>query len=369
MKAKKLLKGVLLLVAVIGLSSWGQQGHYKISYCSALSFNSQMNQFLPWAQLLADHASDADARKSTDPNEAPKHYIDIDNYSEFISTGTIPQSYAVIVGEYGQSVVVNNGIIPWATKTTYDSLKSCFIRKDWNQAMLYASDLGHYVGDGHMPLHITANYNGQMTGNSGIHSRYESTMIDTYLSQISYAGEDISFISNVDQYIFDYLYASYQYKDSVLAADNYAKNLSGGSHNTVYYDALWLKTKNFTINLFKESSHSLAELIYTAWVEAGSPSMVTFVQDRLKSQKLSLNVSPNPCQKEMRIDYTIPYNSNVLIQIKNIQGETVGVISNEYQNNGSFTKTWSSENQKSGIYFLVISTENEVKTESVLLIK
>ena len=54
------------------LISWGGAGHYKISYASGLSFNSQMVQFNPWVSVLADHASDADDRKSWDPNEGPK---------------------------------------------------------------------------------------------------------------------------------------------------------------------------------------------------------------------------------------------------------------------------------------------------------
>jgi hypothetical protein len=40
-----------------------------------------------------------------------------------------------------------------------------------------AADIGHYVADMHQPLHLTRNYNGQLTGNYGIHARYEGQMI------------------------------------------------------------------------------------------------------------------------------------------------------------------------------------------------
>ena len=76
--------------------------------------------------------------------------------------------------------VIDQGVLPWATQITYDSLVNCFTRFDWAKAVLFASDLGHYVGDAHNPLHITRNYNGQYSGNYGVHSRYESGMINAF---------------------------------------------------------------------------------------------------------------------------------------------------------------------------------------------
>ena len=77
----------LIALVAIGLilCSWGQTGHYIISSKSSLSFNLEMEQFQTWASYLAEHASDADKRKDEDPNAAPKHYIDIENYPEFES--------------------------------------------------------------------------------------------------------------------------------------------------------------------------------------------------------------------------------------------------------------------------------------------
>lgn len=232
----------LIIIAFISIS-WGAVGHNKISHDASLSFIQEMSQFNTWTSLLASHASDADARKDTDPTEGVKHYIDIDNYPIFVSTGRIPQTIDSMNAMYGSSTVTNNGTLPWTTKTTVDSLRNCFARLDWAKALFFAEDLGHYVGDGHMPLHITANYDGAQTGNSGIHSRYESTMIGSYVSQINYTGDTVVEVQDVNQYIFDYLYASYKYKDSVLLADTYAKTISSNTSSSLYKDALWQKTK------------------------------------------------------------------------------------------------------------------------------
>ncbi len=128
-------------------------------------------------QQLGDHASDADYRKSSDPSESPKHYIDIDSYQSFIDSGHIIQDYDSIVSVYGLSKVIDIGILPWAIINTTDSLQAAFEKEDYNKAVLIAADLGHYVGDAHMPLHITKNYNGQYTNQYGVHSRYETDMI------------------------------------------------------------------------------------------------------------------------------------------------------------------------------------------------
>ncbi|HEC42274.1 MAG TPA: hypothetical protein ENI20_05545 [Bacteroides sp.] len=172
-----------LILSVLFLS-WGWKGHRLIGTNTMLFLNEEMSQFSHWPELLSAHASDADYRKGSDPDEGPRHYLDIDNYPEFDSTGRIPSTLDSIYLIHHPNFVEDQGYLPWATETTYDSLKACFQRGDWDKAVLVAADLGHYVGDAHMPLHITRNYNGKFTGNDGIHSRYESDMIEAFSDKI-----------------------------------------------------------------------------------------------------------------------------------------------------------------------------------------
>jgi len=340
--------------------SWGSVGHKKISETSALSFNQQMHDFITWTTFLTDHASDADNRKNSDPTESPKHYIDIDNYTEFITKGRIPQTLDSVNALYGSSTVLDYGILPWATINTFDSLRNCFQRHDFEKAKVFAADLGHYVADGHMPMHITKNYDGQLTGTKGIHSRYESTMIGSYISQITYTGESITEISNVNQYIFNYLYSNYPYVDSVLLADTYAKTLSGGStSSTTYKTSLWTKSKSFTIPLFKRASHALAELIYTAWVQAGSPSLITVtsISDPFPPNHAILDQNiPNPFTSTSRINYTLKESTNVLLQVRDINGSIIATLVDKVLPEGIYSCEWNPENSAAGIYYLVLMT-------------
>lgn len=350
------------------LTSWGSVGHRKISEASSASFNQQMQDFQTWVSFLRDHASDADSRKNSDPTESPKHYIDIDNYADFIAKGRIPQTYDSINSMFGSTTVLLNGILPWATLNTFDSLRNCFQRRDFIKAQVFAADLGHYVADGHMPLHITKNYDGQLTGSTGLHSRYESTMIGSYISQITYTGESINEISDVHQYIFDYLYANYTFVDSVYAADTYAKTL-GTTSSAAYKTALWTKTKSFTVPLFLRASHALAELIYTAWVQAGSPSIINFTSsgDPLSPGNSVLEQNtPNPFKSSTRINYNLKENTKVQIDVLNMNGTPIVNIVKGTIAKGSHSFEWTPDNVPAGSYYLVMKTGKFTEVKKIV---
>jgi hypothetical protein len=356
---KRFLSGLVVISIAVILISWGSTGHFKISNNSSLSFFQQMAQFSAWPQYLADHASDADDRKDTDPTEAPKHYIDIDNYADFNNYGHIPQTWDSIVAQNGSIWVYNQGILPWATLATYDSLKNAFMHFNWNKAMFFAADLGHYVGDGHMPMHITKNYDGQNTGNDGIHSRYESTMIGGFNAQIIYTGDTVKIIPNVNKYVFNYLYKNYQYKDSILAADNYAHGLSSNYYSSTYKTALWNKTQNFTIMLFKNASHALAELIYNAWVEAGSPPVgSTGIAETTANPGFGLDgIYPNPVIASASIQYSVKNADNPLkIYVTDYFGRYQSVLFKGSKDSGNYELNWNSEGLSAGVYFCVMES-------------
>jgi hypothetical protein len=350
--------------------SWGYGGHYKINTNAALSFNTEMVQFHDWVSALASHASDADERKAWDASEGPKHYIDIDLYPEFLANGSIPQDFDSVLDIHGHEFVYGAGILPWATLVTYDSLTESIRRLDWDKAVLFAADLGHYVADGHMPLHITMNYDGQYTGNDGIHSRYESSMINSYNSQIIYDGDAISFIPDVQQYVFNYLYQNYVYVDSVLNADTYAKSINSNVYSNEYKQALWQKTGAYTTMLFSNASHALAELIYSAWTEAGKPSLTAhafiFAPEDYEYRYLEQNV-PNPFVSSTRIAFTLPKDSEVSIRIFDTYGRAVDTLWMGFESKGRHEIAWNANGHPKGIYFLVLKTGAATETRKMLL--
>ncbi|HUW06726.1 MAG TPA: T9SS type A sorting domain-containing protein [Williamwhitmania sp.] len=363
---KTLFQSLAVIAIVLVLSSWGSKGHKSINSHVTFFFNDALSQFDSWSSTLASHASDADNRKSSDPNEAPKHYIDIENYTEFNNSGVLPNTLAQAIAEYSSANVYDWGILPWATKTTYDTLVSCFRRGDLDKAVLTAADMGHYVGDGHMPLHITSNYNGQLSGNYGIHSRYESDMVDAHIYDFNYTAESISLIPDVQQYILNYIYDSHTYIDTVLKSDNYAKALDS-SYGDVYIAAMWAKLGNITNHLFEESAHSIAELIYTAYNESQS---TTGINDVVTTTGISLEQNfPNPFSDITKIQYSLAQTANVQVFVLDTQGKAIATLANGQKSAGVYTVDFMPTTLSAGVYFLVLKSNNYVETKRMVLIK
>jgi len=270
-----LIRYSILIVLLVCLCSWGEKAHRKINSSCVEFFPKELNQLKIWAPILAEHGSDADLKKRRDKTEFVKHFIDIDNYDDFNKRHRIEENFETAYLKYGIEKIKKEGTLPWATDSTYNALVLNFKVGNWNQAVLTAADLGHYVGDGFMPLHIAANYDGQMSAQTGIHRRYEETMIDRHIDDIKFSASPCHKISKVQSYIFNYLYANYSYVQLLLQADKNAFIMAGEQYNEVYFESLWNNSNSFTIKLLEESSKATAALIYTAWLEAGKPKIPT----------------------------------------------------------------------------------------------
>ena len=340
----------LLLFSLIFIYGWGGTGHKIINRRSTFSLPPSMS-FLNWSDSLAAHSSDADYRRSTDPNEAPRHFIDIDDYPEFIATGRIPQNLDSLIALHGSSFVYDKVILPFSIMATTDSIKKYFQLHNFQKAMLHAADLGHYVGDGHNPLHITRNYDGQYTNQNGVHSRYETQLINRDSGNIIYAFENANYVTNINQFVFDFLYHNYTYVDSVLKYDSLARAMAG-SYNSNYYQIYWQLAGNFTIMLFNNASHFIASLIYTSWVNAGSPVSITPAQTTLPEKHYLEQNYPNPFNPETKISYDLPSPQFVTLYIYDMSGREITKLVNETQTAGRYEIKFNAGNLSSGIYYL-----------------
>src|SRR5665648_954268 len=128
-----LVRYSVLFVFLISLCSWGEKAHRKINSSCVGFFPKEIEQLKVWAPVLATHASDADLRKSTDKTEFVKHFIDIDNYDDFIDTHKIEENFDVACLKYGKAKVMEEGTLPWVTDSTsvsYTHLRAHETRHD-----------------------------------------------------------------------------------------------------------------------------------------------------------------------------------------------------------------------------------------------
>ncbi|HMB70234.1 MAG TPA: hypothetical protein VKU85_13025, partial [bacterium] len=178
----------------------------------------------PLARTLGAHASDADHRKGSDSAEPPRHFIDIDAWDD-PPFDDVPRTLEGMFRRYGREATQRFGVVPWAIDESYRMVVLSLRRGDWASAAAWAADLGHYVADSHQPLHCTVNYNGQLSGNDGVHIRYEVTMMNRYFREDSIGPFRIREHpggSPVDR-CFEWIAEAYPGVAPILAADSLAR--------------------------------------------------------------------------------------------------------------------------------------------------
>jgi len=346
-------------MAWVLLSSWGYRGHEIIGNGVDKYFDLEMSQFHSWTPFLASHSSDADKRKSSDKSEGSKHYLDIDNYPEFIETGDIPRNLDTLLALYGRSFVESQGYLPWATITSYDSLVNCFKRLDFDKAQFFAADLSHYVADGYMPLHLTRNYDGQYSNNKGIHGRYESDMIGMFGYDVNLEGGKVEKVESVSDYIFTYMFENYIYMDSILMADDYAKSVNANTTSSQYVTALWKKSHSWTKMFFENASKSLADLLYTAWLEAGSPDFNSKPSSvELFSSDFHFDIiSFSNLDSTIELKFAVEKQMNLTLDVYRLNGQTVFSQNIGQIGIGDYQSSYSISKLKSGIYIVSLQSE------------
>ncbi len=319
-----------------GAPRWGGEAHRLINRAATTHLPPDFERFAQWADDLEQLSTAADERRCCDPGEAIKHYMDIDDYPEFFS-GQLPHRYADMVATYGQSRVDRNGTVPWAIEERYLDLVQRFASGDWEGAVATAADLGHYVGDLHSPLHLTLNFNGQLTGQQGVHSRHESQMTNRHLGELAPAPGAVYLITDPLASAFEWIDIQYSGVALILAADSVAQAAAGGSTSgSVYYDTLWGEVGEETITWIRDASLAVASLWYAAWIEAGSPPLPDLATGREATPTLRatrvLSNAPNPFGLTTSLRFELGEAGAATLMIFDVSGRqvrrwTLGVLS------------------------------------------
>ncbi|MDP8267147.1 MAG: S1/P1 nuclease [Candidatus Tenebribacter davisii] len=270
----KLLFLILLITLSSQLSAWGSLGHEVITRLAINELPEEMKYIKENIQYLCDHSVDPDKRKSEDPEERNKHYIDVDYYKEFnVGEMVIDKTELTII--YGEKIVDRMGILPWNTIDVLDNLTAAMKEKNKTDILFYAADLAHYVGDAHQPQHNILNYDGKKTGQRGIHGRYEIDILDSNIAELkaNISSIELVYINEPLKFIFDYCTQANSFAGLIELADFHALEFSDGEYNDKYYKIFWFRTKYMTFHQFTNAAEDLASFYYTAWINAGKPNI------------------------------------------------------------------------------------------------
>ena len=351
--------------------AWGWEAHRYINEKAVDFLPPDMDFFENYRVYLSQHSTDPD----TDDLPGYYHYIDIDYYPEFFA-GTLPHDWDEIVDLYGYSVVTGNGIIPWIIELWTDSLSVLMSTGQWETVWQLAAELGHYVADSHQPLHLTLNYNGQLTGNYGIHSRYETYMINPHLPLLPLPNSTSIYWSSIIDSVFQYIDELYPYVGEIIAADDLASN-QDPTYGSRYYDVFWDELDSLTITAIHCAIIDLANIWHTAWINAGSPNLSLADEVSLPNAYSLYQNYPNPFNPTTTIKYDLPEQSDVQITIYDLLGRDVTILLSETQDAGYKSVQWDATNISSGMYFYQIRVYDPdeiragefVQTKKMILLK
>lgn len=288
---KRYLLFWMLLGWGLSLQSWGFFGHRKINETAVFTIPKPLFGFYKFhIAYMAEHAADPDKRRYILETEACKHYLDGDHYEKKAPFDTLPRWYKKAVEKYTEDTILAHGIVPWQILQVVYQLTEAFKVKDIQRILKLSADLGHYVGDCHVPLHATSNYNGQKTGQKGIHALWESRLTELYFDGYNLYTGTADYIPNPSEAVWQVFERSYSLVDSVLLLE---KQVSEKYSDLTKYT--WEQRGNIMVKVYSkafcESYHEalggmvesrlrssalmLGALIYTAWVNAGQPVLET----------------------------------------------------------------------------------------------
>jgi hypothetical protein len=286
-------KSWILISIVSGYISsgfaWGFYGHSKINELAVYTLPKPLFGFYKAnVQFMAFHAADADKRRYSDTAEACRHFMDGDHYERAAPFDTVPHYYSLAIEKYGKDSVLKHGIVPWHVMHMYFRLIEAFKAKDKERILRISADLGHYVGDCHVPLHSTSNYNGQKTGQKGIHALWESRITEMYYDSYDMLTGLSQYLEQPNKHVWEAYNRSFTLVDSVLKLerevtrrfsldDKYSWEERGAVIVRIYSDkfcrAYHLALNDMVEERLKASLVMLGSLIYTAWVQAGQPDL------------------------------------------------------------------------------------------------
>jgi len=285
MKALRLITGMLFITL---LSSWGFYAHYRINRLAVFTLPKTMSGFYKSnIEFITEHAVSADKRRYVDSSEAPRHFLNADRYGKHPFT-VLPQNWFDAALKYSADTLIKNGTLPWTIQYNYYGLVKAFKDHDTTLILKISSNLGHYIADAFVPLHLTKNYNGQLTNQTGIHALWESRIPELFSDRYNYYAGPARYIRDPLAEAFKICKSSFQSADRVLrferlldkkfSADKKYTIVRRGNRNINDYSAAYARAYQKILNgmvqrRMRSAILAVGSYWYSAWVDAGQPDL------------------------------------------------------------------------------------------------
>jgi hypothetical protein len=299
------LRAVLAAAALLGLAlpsqpahAWEQEGHRIINKLAVSNLPPDMPAFLR-SQAAIDEIEylgpEPDRwRSRAEPElsaaQSPEHFIDFEAAD---ALGALPHKrleFEAKVFAAGQRPEVI-GLQPWEADEVWERLKAAMRQyramlaagqdtksganvdtKPVEAAILfYAGWLGHYVGDGSQPLHVSVKYNGWVGPNPNgyttshqIHHVFEGPFVAANIDAPEVQAK-MTAVKLIEGDMFD-AYVAYLRHTGTHVEKVYQFEKAGG-----FIGAGTPESRDFTAARLADGASMLRDMIYTAWIDSAQP--------------------------------------------------------------------------------------------------
>jgi len=249
--------------------------------------------------FITEHAVDPDKRRYVDSLEAPRHFLDADHYGKrpFMK---LPVKWKEAAKKYSKDTLNKYGTVPWEIQYQYYRLVDAFKKHDTTDILKTSANIGHYIADAHVPLHLTGNYNGQLTHQDGIHALWESRLPELFSDKYNYNVGKARYIDNPLNEAFKICRASFSCVDSTLRfermvnktfpADKKYGMVKRGNKNVkdysvAYAQAYHVALKGMVARRMRSAILEVGSFWYSAWVDAGQPDLNKLIDKPLSIEE------------------------------------------------------------------------------------
>jgi len=293
---KTFLIGVLLTGCISMALAWGAWGHQHINRAAVFALpEPERTFFYNHIDFITEEAVVPDLRKYTinDRAEFPRHFINLESYDAKGDITNLPVTMKEAKARYPDSLLSKAGILPWYIQEVVEKLTKAFKGKRKTEILFLAADLGHYIGDAHMPLHTALNHDGQLTGQKGIHALWEGQLPETFGDRYNLYTGPARYIGDIARETWQMIDSTHRLAERLLSIDRelsaslprervYRMDSAGHIQTNQFGD--FVHTREY-VEKYSERLNGMVErqlrgaiaetasYWYTAWVNAGKPDL------------------------------------------------------------------------------------------------
>lgn len=278
------------------VSYWGFFGHQLINRLAVFTLPPEMIVFYKkHLGYIVEHAVDPDKRRYAIPDEAPRHFIDLDYYGDS-AFFHLQKPWEQVVEKYSEDTLKKHGIVPWHIQFMKYRLTKAFEARNLTLILKCSAEIGHYIGDSNVPLHTTSNYNGQKTQQVGIHGLWESRLPELFSKDYDFFVGKAEYVKSPQKRIWAHIRVANACLDSVFRFEKALqthipsnKQFSVDERNAINtrtYSQFYSQTYHNLLNhqverQMQATVKMIGDFWYTCWIDAGQPDLNDLSQQNL----------------------------------------------------------------------------------------